>query len=77
MILSVYLWELFSRFESAKLVQQQTLLILGFGWFALQLIAAYLQSIAEMFKYMLINNISIKRDMYCLLLTILKDSKMI
>lgn len=34
-------------------------------------------NIAEMFKYMLINNISIKRDMYCLLLTILQDSKMI
>ncbi len=45
------LWELFSRFERPELTQQQTLLILGFGWFSLQLIAAYLQSIAEMFKY--------------------------
>ncbi|MBP5616387.1 MAG: hypothetical protein J6X06_01135 [Elusimicrobiaceae bacterium] len=47
----VKLWDLFSRFETPELTQQHTLLILGFGWFSLQLIAIYLQSIAEMYKY--------------------------
>ena len=47
----VEIWQLLSRFETATLTAQKTLLMAGFCWFGLQLISYYLQAIAEMHKF--------------------------
>lgn len=48
---AVHGWGLLSRFSPAELASQQIVLILGAWWFGLQLVAYYLQAVAEMFKY--------------------------
>ncbi len=50
-LFAVHGWGLLSRFSADELARQQMVLLLGAGWFGLQLLSYYLQAIAEMFKY--------------------------
>ncbi len=44
-------WGIISRFTTAELAAEHTLLVLAVWWMGLQLISYYLQAIAEMYKY--------------------------